>query len=73
MSFQAGDLVVCVSAQPHPSYQPNVRTLEKLEKGVTIFHCSISPGNVPSVFQRLERLDARLRVAARLALLTGSS
>ena len=33
MSFQPGDLVVCVSTQPNPAAQPNPWTLEKLAEG----------------------------------------
>jgi len=33
MAFQPGDLVVCVSNQPHPTCQPNPWTLERLAEG----------------------------------------
>lgn len=33
MSFQAGDLVLCVSTRPNPRRQPNPWTLKRLKKG----------------------------------------
>ena len=33
MYLKAGDLVVCIDAQPHASCQPNPLSLEKLQKG----------------------------------------